>query len=63
MDEQFHPTFHCVCDYLSMLGLKLIQVKWVPCVKGPISPHRHALDTDRPSRRIMACNELYNIDN
>ena len=26
MDELFHPTFHWACDYLSMLGLKLINV-------------------------------------
>ena len=30
MDELFHPTLHCTCDfYLSMLGLKLnMLVKW-----------------------------------
>ena len=26
MDIQFHTIYHCACDYLSMLGLKLIHV-------------------------------------
>ena len=31
LDKYFHHTLYCVCDYLSMLGLKLnILVKGVP---------------------------------
>ena len=26
MDKLFHPTLHCACDYLSMMGLKLFHV-------------------------------------
>ena len=26
MDKEFHPTLHQACDYLTMLGLKLIHV-------------------------------------
>ena len=34
MDKQYHSTFYWECDYLSMLGLKLIpSVKWAP--SGP----------------------------
>ena len=41
MDKLFHPTLYWACDYLSMLGSKLIHV----CKRGPRSPCH--LDSER----------------
>ena len=41
MDKKFHLTLYWVCDYLSMLGLKLIHVSksshwWLTCLLIPV---------------------------
>ena len=37
IDKSFHPTYYNGCDYLSMLGFGLIDVKQAPCPQLPAS--------------------------
>ena len=51
MDKQFHRTLYCVCDYLSMLGLRLsdvikrdsrlLKTGWIHICTKPINASKH----------------------